>query len=152
MHDAYEPVPILEKLPLQIDCLAAWGESVSYLSSHFTLSCSVILMSSRGVVSPECLTELWPCTSQCVLFSMFSPHCRGLAACWDKTWTPSPLQNQEGCRCDGSTNCVFGFFTYFIFLLNLCPPPHQIRDQPVWGDTGKIQQELFKENPTGKKL
>lgn len=26
MHDAYEPVPILEKLPLQIDCLAAWGE------------------------------------------------------------------------------------------------------------------------------
>ncbi|CAB1330441.1 unnamed protein product, partial [Coregonus sp. 'balchen'] len=25
MHDAYEPVPILEKLPLQIDCLAAWG-------------------------------------------------------------------------------------------------------------------------------
>lgn len=29
MHDAYEPVPILEKLPLQIDCLAAWGESVT---------------------------------------------------------------------------------------------------------------------------
>lgn len=28
MHDAYEPVPILEKLPLQIDCLAAWGEFV----------------------------------------------------------------------------------------------------------------------------
>lgn len=27
MHDAYESVPILEKLPLQIDCLAAWGES-----------------------------------------------------------------------------------------------------------------------------
>lgn len=27
MHDAFEPVPILEKLPLQIDCLAAWGES-----------------------------------------------------------------------------------------------------------------------------
>lgn len=26
MHDAYEPVPILEKLPLQIDCLAAWGK------------------------------------------------------------------------------------------------------------------------------
>ncbi|XP_037342949.1 vam6/Vps39-like protein [Pungitius pungitius] len=26
MHDAYEPVPILEKLPLQIDCLAAWEE------------------------------------------------------------------------------------------------------------------------------
>lgn len=26
MHDAFEPVPILEKLPLQIDCLAAWGE------------------------------------------------------------------------------------------------------------------------------
>lgn len=26
MHDAYEPVPILEKLPIQIDCLAAWGE------------------------------------------------------------------------------------------------------------------------------
>ncbi|KAK1793610.1 hypothetical protein P4O66_011994, partial [Electrophorus voltai] len=25
MHDAYEPVPILEKLPLQIDCLSAWG-------------------------------------------------------------------------------------------------------------------------------
>uniref|UniRef100_A0A2K5NKV7 VPS39 subunit of HOPS complex n=1 Tax=Cercocebus atys TaxID=9531 RepID=A0A2K5NKV7_CERAT len=24
MHDAFEPVPILEKLPLQIDCLAAW--------------------------------------------------------------------------------------------------------------------------------
>lgn len=28
MHDAYESVPILEKLPLQIDCLAAWGEFV----------------------------------------------------------------------------------------------------------------------------
>lgn len=27
MHDAFEHVPILEKLPLQIDCLAAWGES-----------------------------------------------------------------------------------------------------------------------------
>ncbi len=26
MHDAFEHVPILEKLPLQIDCLAAWGE------------------------------------------------------------------------------------------------------------------------------
>uniref|UniRef100_A0A672RE68 Vam6/Vps39-like protein n=1 Tax=Sinocyclocheilus grahami TaxID=75366 RepID=A0A672RE68_SINGR len=26
MHDAYEPVPILEKLPLQIDCLAAWDD------------------------------------------------------------------------------------------------------------------------------
>lgn len=26
MHDAFEPVLILEKLPLQIDCLAAWGE------------------------------------------------------------------------------------------------------------------------------
>lgn len=26
MHDAFEPVTILEKLPLQIDCLAAWGE------------------------------------------------------------------------------------------------------------------------------
>ncbi|KAF3845427.1 hypothetical protein F7725_008590 [Dissostichus mawsoni] len=26
MHDAYEPVPILEKLPLQIDCLAAWED------------------------------------------------------------------------------------------------------------------------------
>lgn len=39
MHDAYEPVPILEKLPLQIDCLAAWGESVVLVApSHlFTL-------------------------------------------------------------------------------------------------------------------
>nr|XP_024003235.1 LOW QUALITY PROTEIN: vam6/Vps39-like protein [Salvelinus alpinus] len=26
MHDAYETVPILEKLPLQIDCLAAWED------------------------------------------------------------------------------------------------------------------------------
>lgn len=26
MHDAFEPVLILEKLPLQIECLAAWGE------------------------------------------------------------------------------------------------------------------------------
>ncbi|XP_057716221.1 vam6/Vps39-like protein isoform X1 [Corythoichthys intestinalis] len=26
MHDAYEPVPILEKLPLQIDCMAAWED------------------------------------------------------------------------------------------------------------------------------
>ncbi|KAA0711496.1 Vam6/Vps39-like protein [Triplophysa tibetana] len=26
MHDAYEPVPILEKLPLQIECLAAWDD------------------------------------------------------------------------------------------------------------------------------
>lgn len=26
MHDAYEPVSILEKLPLQIDCLAAWED------------------------------------------------------------------------------------------------------------------------------
>uniref|UniRef100_A0A4W4E9Y6 CNH domain-containing protein n=1 Tax=Electrophorus electricus TaxID=8005 RepID=A0A4W4E9Y6_ELEEL len=26
MHDAYEPVPILEKLPLQIDCLSAWED------------------------------------------------------------------------------------------------------------------------------
>uniref|UniRef100_A0AAX7SGK7 CNH domain-containing protein n=1 Tax=Astatotilapia calliptera TaxID=8154 RepID=A0AAX7SGK7_ASTCA len=26
MHDAYESVPILEKLPLQIDCLAAWED------------------------------------------------------------------------------------------------------------------------------
>ncbi|XP_059376856.1 vam6/Vps39-like protein isoform X2 [Carassius carassius] len=26
MHDAYEPVPILEKLPLQIDCVAAWDD------------------------------------------------------------------------------------------------------------------------------
>ncbi|OXB72496.1 UNVERIFIED_CONTAM: hypothetical protein H355_002767 [Colinus virginianus] len=26
MHDAFEHVPILEKLPLQIDCLAAWEE------------------------------------------------------------------------------------------------------------------------------
>ncbi|XP_070698619.1 vam6/Vps39-like protein [Pempheris klunzingeri] len=26
MHDAYEPVPILEKLPLQIDCFAAWED------------------------------------------------------------------------------------------------------------------------------
>ncbi|XP_029683915.1 vam6/Vps39-like protein isoform X2 [Takifugu rubripes] len=26
MHDAYEPVPILEKLPIQIDCLAAWDD------------------------------------------------------------------------------------------------------------------------------
>ncbi|XP_068607816.1 vam6/Vps39-like protein [Brachionichthys hirsutus] len=26
MHDAYEPVPILEKLPLQIECLAAWED------------------------------------------------------------------------------------------------------------------------------
>lgn len=30
MHDAYEPVPILEKLPLQIECLAAWGEFISF--------------------------------------------------------------------------------------------------------------------------
>lgn len=34
MHDAYEPVPILEKLPLQIDCLAAWGESVLAAPPH----------------------------------------------------------------------------------------------------------------------
>lgn len=35
MHDAYEPVPILEKLPLQIDCLAAWGElSFSCIRTH----------------------------------------------------------------------------------------------------------------------
>ncbi len=36
MHDAYEPVPILEKLPLQIDCLAAWGEFCfpSYVTLH----------------------------------------------------------------------------------------------------------------------
>ncbi|XP_042194191.1 vam6/Vps39-like protein isoform X2 [Callorhinchus milii] len=26
MHDAFEPLPILEKLPLQIDCLAAWDD------------------------------------------------------------------------------------------------------------------------------
>ncbi|GCC35802.1 hypothetical protein chiPu_0014290 [Chiloscyllium punctatum] len=26
MHDAYESVPILEKLPLQIDCIAAWED------------------------------------------------------------------------------------------------------------------------------
>uniref|UniRef100_H3ABJ6 VPS39 subunit of HOPS complex n=1 Tax=Latimeria chalumnae TaxID=7897 RepID=H3ABJ6_LATCH len=26
MHDAFEPVPILEKLPLQIECMAAWEE------------------------------------------------------------------------------------------------------------------------------
>uniref|UniRef100_A0A8C6TFQ3 VPS39 subunit of HOPS complex n=1 Tax=Neogobius melanostomus TaxID=47308 RepID=A0A8C6TFQ3_9GOBI len=26
MHDAYEPVPLLEKLPLQIDCLTAWED------------------------------------------------------------------------------------------------------------------------------
>jgi len=35
MHDAYEPVPILEKLPLQIDCLAAWGE-FAFTLSHLT--------------------------------------------------------------------------------------------------------------------
>lgn len=33
MHDAYEPVPILEKLPLQIDCLAAWGKLLTLNSS-----------------------------------------------------------------------------------------------------------------------
>uniref|UniRef100_A0A8C4T8V9 VPS39 subunit of HOPS complex n=1 Tax=Erpetoichthys calabaricus TaxID=27687 RepID=A0A8C4T8V9_ERPCA len=32
MHDAFEPVPILEKLPLQIDCLAAWGNIIEFLS------------------------------------------------------------------------------------------------------------------------
>lgn len=26
MHDAFDPVPILEKLPLQIECMAAWEE------------------------------------------------------------------------------------------------------------------------------
>lgn len=38
MHDAYEPVPILEKLPLQIDCLAAWGKlkrpNIFYLNDN----------------------------------------------------------------------------------------------------------------------
>lgn len=34
MHDAYEPVPILEKLPLQIDCLAAWGKLMTQEVSH----------------------------------------------------------------------------------------------------------------------
>lgn len=33
MHDAFEPVPILEKLPLQIDCLAAWGETRGQVGS-----------------------------------------------------------------------------------------------------------------------
>ncbi|XP_004082797.1 vam6/Vps39-like protein [Oryzias latipes] len=28
MHDAYESLPILEKLPLQIDCLAAWEDGL----------------------------------------------------------------------------------------------------------------------------
>uniref|UniRef100_A0A7N6A2E0 CNH domain-containing protein n=1 Tax=Anabas testudineus TaxID=64144 RepID=A0A7N6A2E0_ANATE len=34
MHDAYEPVPILEKLPLQIDCLAAWGKVLTLLIQY----------------------------------------------------------------------------------------------------------------------
>lgn len=33
MHDAFEPVPILEKLPLQIDCLAAWDETRGQVGS-----------------------------------------------------------------------------------------------------------------------
>lgn len=35
MHDAYEPVPILEKLPIQIDCLAAWGKCFGWYKSLF---------------------------------------------------------------------------------------------------------------------
>lgn len=37
MHDAYEPVPILEKLPIQIECLAAWGECWKHFSILFQL-------------------------------------------------------------------------------------------------------------------
>lgn len=56
MHDAYEPVPILEKLPLQIDCLAAWGE---YLTEGF---CPCVCLLSCCPECPpglECLRLGW---------------------------------------------------------------------------------------------
>ena len=72
MHDAYEPVPILEKLPLQIDCLAAWGKFLQDpttsdpdwgfpLLKHRTGHRSTVvprrfilcILSRRGVMSPR---------------------------------------------------------------------------------------------------
>lgn len=50
MHDAYEPVPILEKLPLQIDCLAAWGELLTLYLSHS--SCCDIEVVPSGCYLP----------------------------------------------------------------------------------------------------
>ena len=59
MHDAFEHVPILEKLPLQIDCLAAWGEPPELRSRIPALlgsppSSSSVALGAAGCELPGC--------------------------------------------------------------------------------------------------
>lgn len=54
MHDAYEPVPILEKLPIQIDCLAAWGKCFVSYNYFFVFNVCTFL-----IFSPSFLSDDW---------------------------------------------------------------------------------------------
>lgn len=58
MHDAYEPVPILEKLPLQIDCLAAWGkyESGSFLLANYLVFTTFTQFAMGPLLQLDCCT------------------------------------------------------------------------------------------------
>ena len=40
MYDAYEALPILEKLPLQIECIAAYGKNLNHFI-HFDFSVDI---------------------------------------------------------------------------------------------------------------
>lgn len=82
MHDAYEPVPILEKLPLQIDCLAAWGE-FCFPFHHFHFLKHLyhsIIDNAFSFVDNDCVSKPceWPtycsiyCSSCCIVVKLFS--------------------------------------------------------------------------------
>lgn len=112
-------------------------------------------------VTGTCLLPCWHAgwLKQFIINSMIDIHimtvclrvspCRGLAACRDKARASSSLQNQEGCRCDRLRSCEFGLLSVVFDIWNISFY-HHLRYQPVWGDTGKVQQELFKENSAGK--
>lgn len=144
MHDAYEPVPILEKLPLQIDCLAAWGELLAlYLLLLCYRNMSPPLFTCRVTETVYHYWYVWhdwqhPLNLQIMTVCLRVSPRRGLAAGRDKARASSSLQNQEGCRYDSLRSCEFGLLSVVLDIWNISFY-HHLRYQPVWGDAGKIQ-------------
>uniref|UniRef100_A0A7N6BB38 CNH domain-containing protein n=1 Tax=Anabas testudineus TaxID=64144 RepID=A0A7N6BB38_ANATE len=69
MHDAYEPVPILEKLPLQIDCLAAWGKVLTLLIQYRSNRFEVTLEKSHKNFSKK-IQQLYVVSQYKILVSL----------------------------------------------------------------------------------
>ncbi|MGH0149835.1 UNVERIFIED_CONTAM: hypothetical protein FKN15_035463 [Acipenser sinensis] len=53
MHDAFESVPILEKLPLQIDCMAAWENNI-HVHDLLTFQQITVISKARGATLFAC--------------------------------------------------------------------------------------------------